>query len=129
MYDGIVTTNGAYSRREWVGCTQYIYQHGSVHQAPYDRTSRFFVPRPVLTAERPSQTMAQMGPLSISGNGYYSRICKYSILLNPKRTSDEALVERLVRQILVVLLEMLLRGRDQLHRCELVPVIAFKIQP
>jgi len=87
-----------------------------------------FVPRPVLTAERPSQTMAQMGPLSISGNGYYSQMRNYSKVPNPKLTSDETLVERLVRQILVVLLEMFLRGRDQLHRCELVPVIAFNMR-
>lgn len=73
--------------------------------------------------------MAQMGPLSISGNDYYSSTRNYSRFLNSKRTSDEALVERLVRQVLVVLLEVFLRGRDQLHRCELVPVVALNLHP
>lgn len=69
--------------------------------------------RPVLTASRPSQTMAQMGPLSMS-----VRVdAAVSLALFSKRrthsgalgchTGNEALVEGFVGQVFVVLLEVL----------------------
>ncbi len=65
--------------------------------------------RPVLQASRPSQTMATMGPLSMSVSLASAPDSMESYL-----TSDETLEERLLLKILIMRLEMLLGGRDHL---------------
>ncbi len=72
--------------------------------------------RPVLTASRPSQTIAQMGPLSMSMEG----ISGFRRAKCPRHTSNEAFVEGLICEILVVLLEVLFRRGYKLHSRELV---------
>ena len=78
--------------------------------------------RPVLTTSLPSHTMAQTGPLAISYpitsvQGGYKTIAKLQV-----RTADETLEEGLVAQVLVMLLEMLLRCCHELDSDELVSV-------
>ena len=75
------------------------------------------IPRPVLTAERPSQTIAQMGPLSMSFVGLVSDQIK---LRRPLLTGDQPLVERFIRQVLIMLLQVLLGRCDEFHGNELI---------
>lgn len=83
----------------------------------------FGVLRPVLTASRPSQTIAQMGPLSMSRENEYelhsSNVGFYRVWV---LTGDEAFVEGLAGQVLIVLLEVLFRRADELHSYELISV-------
>lgn len=75
--------------------------------------------RPVLTTSLPSQTMATTGPLSMSSSmSVYLNMCCWREQL----TSDEALEERLLREVLVVGFEVLLGGRAHLHGNELEAV-------
>ena len=77
--------------------------------------------RPVLTASRPSQTMAQMGPLSMSEEYVSQHVYLWDF--DGKRTGDEAVEERLVLQVGIVGLEVLLAGSNELDGSELVAVI------
>lgn len=82
--------------------------------------------RPVLTASRPCQTIAQTGPLPMSGCGASvsvrslrpravpGRACRVRGGVCGSRTGDEALEEGLVFQVRVVLLEVLLGRGDEL---------------
>jgi hypothetical protein len=74
--------------------------------------------RPVLQASRPSQTMATMGPLNMSGD-----ISTCSGCIGSTLTGDKALEERLVGEIGVVLLEVVLGGGDHLQGDELVATL------
>lgn len=96
------------------------------HEDPFPSLFRWCnILRPVFTASRPSQTIAQMGPLSISTLGvstsgsYAKREFPYC---RRYRTGNEAFVEGLVRQILVVLLEVLFGWCDELYSCQFVAI-------
>lgn len=84
------------------------------------------IPRPVLTASRPSQTIAQIGPLNMSTIIVSASltVCNLQcvVICGWRRTCDEALEKRLVGQIFIVLLEVLLGGSDELDCSKLVPV-------
>jgi len=88
----------------------------------YASIGGFDVLRPVLTASRPSQTIAQMGPLSMSERGTHQLRGPAVAFLGTiyMLTGDKALVEWFVGQVLVMLLEVLLRRADKLHGCELI---------
>jgi len=72
--------------------------------------------RPVLQASRPSQTIATMGPLSMS-EYLVSNGCASHKLLH---TCNETLEERLRGEIFVVLLKMFLGRRDHLQGYQFV---------
>ena len=78
------------------------------------------IPRPVFTAERPSQTMAQIGPLSMSS--MYEHILQRAYWDVGKHglTSYKAFVEGFVGQILIMLFEMILGRCDKLHSYEFI---------
>lgn len=85
--------------------------------------------RPVLTASRPSQTMAQMGPLSMSGNIPVSKnVASLKVDMwsssrggfRQRLTCNEALEKGLVGKIFVVFLQVLLGGRRQLDGGEFI---------
>lgn len=65
-YNGVVTTDGARSGGKGVGgtedgCGQMLDTKGTMGYL-----NGLYILRPVLTTSRPSQTMATMGPLSMS---------------------------------------------------------------
>jgi adenylylsulfate kinase-like enzyme len=80
----------------------------------------WYILRPTLQASRPSQTIAQMGPLSMSGVMCLAQAI--SGWQTWRRTSNKTLEKGFVREIFVVLLKMLFRRRDQLHRNEFVAI-------
>lgn len=111
-----------------------------VRKPRWNRGEWKYILRPVLTASRPSQTMAQMGPLSISGKS-----SKLAFLLegdssgiflvlpsdqsggdskrtkgDTRRTSHQSLEKWLFREILVVLLQVFFRRRDELDGSKLI---------
>ena len=107
-HDGVVPADGTWGGGQRVRSTEQSCD-GQLLVMDTGRGS-LHVLRPVLTASRPSQTMAQMGPLNMSveevsrcAPAYVTHIGN----LGQLRTGDEALVERLVREILVVRLEVL----------------------
>ena len=73
------------------------------------------MPRPVLQASRPSQTMATIGPLSMS-----ALVSILLFLLSCSLTCDETLKEWLVGEVGVVLLKVLLGWGDHLDGNHLV---------
>lgn len=76
--------------------------------------------RPVLTASRPSQTMATMGPLNMSAFNQQVALLDIRIATVVERlTGNETGEERLLGEVGIVLLEELTRRRDQLQSGEL----------
>ena len=69
--DGEVTTDGARGRGSGVGGAENGWCY--VRNGKNSMLGGFDLLRPVLTASRPSQTMAQMGPESMSVKGDQSR--------------------------------------------------------
>ena len=76
---------------------------------------RLHAPRPVLTASRPSQTIAQMGPLSMSVALAVNSVAERFSRVQVELTGDKALEEGLVREVFVMLLKVLLARADELH--------------
>lgn len=75
--------------------------------------------RPVLTASRPSQTMATMGPLNMSESISIGSVRHRKARVVERLTGNETGEERLLGEIGIVLLEELTRRRDQLQSGEL----------
>lgn len=61
LVEGVVATDGARGRGEGVGGTEDSLRAVSMEASGRKRIKRRNLPRPVLTASRPSQTMAHMG--------------------------------------------------------------------
>lgn len=65
--NGEVTTDGTGGGSQGVGGTEEDYRRFLVRKGvSVEKLVGLYIPRPVLTASRPSQTMAQMGPLIMS---------------------------------------------------------------
>lgn len=63
--NGVVATDGARCRSQWVGGTEESYRERKLASFEQYQILKYVL-RPVLTASRPSQTIAQMGPLPMS---------------------------------------------------------------
>ena len=97
----------------------------SPRMVPGAEASGFVAPssvRPVLTTSRPSQTIAQTGPLAMSVVLSQPSVLQLSSH-RTQRTGNETLEEGLVAQVGVVLLEVLLGGRDELDGRQLEAVM------
>ena len=117
-YDSVIATNSAWCRLEGVGCTQKSCEFVSVLRCPIRYVRRKSILRPVLTASRPSQTIATIGPLNMSTD--HQRLPSTLDPMASQRTSDEALEEGLIAQVFVMFFQMLLGGGDHFDGGELV---------
>lgn len=62
--DGIIAADSTWCWRKWVCGAEKSY--GMLVSLRYNEIIKLIIPRPVLTASRPCQTIAQIGPLFIS---------------------------------------------------------------